>query len=142
MVFKDVIKELRKSKSIKQSELADILNVNRTAVAKWETGKNKPSADTLEEIADYFNVSIDYLMGRQETRGGFEAYKRNERDLRMLYYFSRLNDMGKNEALKRIDELAELPKYQNKGDIPMAAHNDAALDEKEIKLMREDIEEL
>ena len=143
MEFKDVIKELRKEKSIKQSELADIFQVDRSAVGKWETGKNKPGADLLEKLADYFNVSIDYLMGRQENRGSFDAYKRNERDIKLLNTFSKLNDFGKSEALKRINELAELPKYQNvKKDIPIAAHNDAVIDKKELELMREDIDEL
>lgn len=143
MEFKDVIKVLRKEKAMKQSDLATVFKVDRTAVGKWEQGSNKPTADTLEMIADYFNVSIDYLMGRQENRGSFDAYKRNERDIKLLNTFSKLNDFGKSEALKRINELAELPKYQNaKNDMPIAAHNDAVIDKKELELMREDIDEL
>lgn len=68
MEFKDVIKQLRKEKKLKQSDLAEIFNVDRTAVGKWEQGKNKPNADTLLVIADYFGVSTDYLLGKSDVR--------------------------------------------------------------------------
>ena len=68
MEFKDVIRQLRKEKKLKQDELGEILNVDRTAVGKWEQGKNKPNADMLVVIADYFGVSTDYLLGISNVR--------------------------------------------------------------------------
>lgn len=68
MEFKNVIKQLRKEKRLKQSDLAEILNVDRTAVGKWEQGKNKPNADMLVIIADFFNVSTDYLLGMPDSK--------------------------------------------------------------------------
>ena len=76
MEFKDVIKQLRKEKKLKQSDLADIFNVDRTAVGKWEQGKNKPNADTLVIIADYFGVSTDYLLGKSGLRKEFSSNKK------------------------------------------------------------------
>lgn len=43
--------------------MAEQFNVTSSAVSLWETGKNKPSSDTIIEIAEYFNVSIQYLFG-------------------------------------------------------------------------------
>lgn len=143
MEFKDVLKDLRKGKGIKQNELAEVFDLERTAIGKWETGKNKPNADTLEKLADYFNVSIDYLMGRQEVKTNFDAYKRNEKDIRLLKAFSELNDFGKNEAIKRVNELKLVPHYRKENkDMPIAAHNDAVIDKEELRLMQEDIDEL
>ena len=80
MEFKDVIKQLRKEKKLKQSDLAEILNVDRTAVGKWEQGKNKPNADTLLVIADYFGVSTDYLLGISDIREDLSSNKKEPPD--------------------------------------------------------------
>ena len=62
------IKELRKEKGIRQSELAKLLHVSQQAVGSWETGRTIPGADTLNILADYFNVTTDYLLGRPEKK--------------------------------------------------------------------------
>ena len=54
---------LRKQKNITQEELAQVLNVTNQAVSKWESGSNCPDINLLPEIAKYFNVSIDELLG-------------------------------------------------------------------------------
>lgn len=138
MDFAKQIKALRTNRRLKQDELAEIVDVKRSTVGKWENGNNYPSVDVLNHLATYFGVTVDFLLGRDEL----PASKQNALDFKMLEAFNLLNDIGKHEAIKRVSELSHLPSYQNKGDIPMAAHNDAALDEKEIKLMREDIDEL
>lgn len=62
------IKELRKEKGLRQSELATTLHVSQQAVGSWETGRTVPGADTLNVLADYFNVTTDYLLGRPEEK--------------------------------------------------------------------------
>ena len=57
------IAELRKDKQISQEQLADILNTSRQAVSKWERGESLPDIDKLKDLATYFDVSIDYLLG-------------------------------------------------------------------------------
>lgn len=68
MDFHDRLKELRKEKDLYQKELADKLNIGRTTIANYEQGKRFPDKDTLNKIADYFNVSVDYLLGRTNHR--------------------------------------------------------------------------
>ena len=60
------LKSLRESKNLKQSELAEAFKVSQSTIAMWETGKRDPDSEAIERVADYFNVSIDYLMGRSE----------------------------------------------------------------------------
>ena len=60
------LKSLRESKKLKQSELAKEFKVSQSTIAMWETGKRDPDSESIKRVADYFNVSIDYLMGRSE----------------------------------------------------------------------------
>lgn len=60
-----IIAELRKEKGMSQEELADVLFVTRQAISKWESDAGSPGIDNLERIADYFNVTIDYLLGKK-----------------------------------------------------------------------------
>ena len=62
------IKELRKSKRMTQKDLALAMNVSQQTVGAWETERAIPGADTLSELADYFNVTTDYLLGRPEKK--------------------------------------------------------------------------
>ena len=57
------ISELRKTKNISQEELALVLNTSRQAISKWERGETYPDLDKLKDLATYFDVSIDYLLG-------------------------------------------------------------------------------
>ena len=58
------LKELRKSKGLSQEEFAKIIHAAQTTVSQWEKGTRKPSYDVLSELADFFGVSIDYILGR------------------------------------------------------------------------------
>ncbi len=61
------IKELRKSKKISQLKMALDLNTNQNTISRYETGEREPDISALIKIADYFNVSIDYLVGRTDN---------------------------------------------------------------------------
>ena len=57
------IANLRKSKGISQDKLGEILSTSRQAISKWERGESDPDIGRLKDLAVYFNVSIDYLLG-------------------------------------------------------------------------------
>lgn len=63
----NVIKQLRRKAGYSQSEFAKMLNVHQTAVSQWETDKTCPDPSTLTAIANIFNVSTDYLLGREDS---------------------------------------------------------------------------
>ena len=58
------LKELRNDKKLTQQDIADYLKVGRDTISKWEIGTNSIPEKKIVKIADYFNVSIDYLLGR------------------------------------------------------------------------------
>ena len=60
------IRELRKQKRLTQAELAKVMSVSQQTVGAWETGRAIPGSDTLGDLADLFNVSTDYVLGRPE----------------------------------------------------------------------------
>lgn len=57
------IKELRQANNIKQAELARAINVSQATMSEYETGKYEPDIETLKKIADYFDVTVDYIVG-------------------------------------------------------------------------------
>ena len=61
------LKELRKKKGISQLRLATELNTTQNTISRYETGEREPGIDELIKIADYFHVSVDYLIGRTEN---------------------------------------------------------------------------
>ena len=61
------LKTLRKNKGVTQKQLSVSINVTERAVVAYESGKMKPSFDAINSLADYFDVSTDYLLGRTDN---------------------------------------------------------------------------
>lgn len=72
-MFGDIFKELRLEKNLSQDKIAEELDVSQPLIAKWESHQSTPAPEMLDYIADYFNVSVDYLIGRSK-------YKNLEKD--------------------------------------------------------------
>ena len=68
MKFSEKLKMLRKENNLTQDELAKKLYVSRTAISKWETDMGYPSLETLKQIAEMFNTSIDSLLTNQDLQ--------------------------------------------------------------------------
>lgn len=64
MEIKEILKIERKKNNYTQQQVADILNMQRGSYAKYETGVNTPTVDNVLKLADLYNVSTDYLLGR------------------------------------------------------------------------------
>ena len=62
--FSERFKELRQSRKLSQQELADKLNTSKSSVNMYERGEREPGIEMLETIADFFNVDMDYLLGK------------------------------------------------------------------------------
>ena len=71
------LKELRKKNNVTLQKLADYLHIANSAISQYENEKREPSFDIVSKIADYFNVSIDYLLGRENTEPILENYFRD-----------------------------------------------------------------
>ncbi|MPN08653.1 HTH-type transcriptional regulator Xre [bioreactor metagenome] len=62
---------MRIQKQLTQEELAQVLKIQRGTLANWEIGRTEPDLATISHLADYFNVSVDYLLGRSDDPGNF-----------------------------------------------------------------------
>jgi len=62
MVLSEKLQSLRKQKGISQEQLAEMLNVSRQAVSKWELGESLPEVDNIVRLSEIFGVSTDYLL--------------------------------------------------------------------------------
>lgn len=72
----DRLAELRLDKQEKQQEIAELLHVSSASVSNYETGVHLPNVDALCQLADHFNVTTDYLMGRTNCRIPTEVLNR------------------------------------------------------------------
>ena len=97
--FSENLKTLRKHQNLSQEQLADKLNLSRSIVGMWESGQRKPSFETLELLADFFNVRLDDLSGRNKQNSNSDS----QLNLLIKIYKS-LNDDNKKKLL----ELAQL----------------------------------
>lgn len=66
------IKKARTDKHLSQRALADIIGVSQQTVGSWEVGRTSPDNEMLKKLAAFFNVSVDYLLGRTDEPGGFQ----------------------------------------------------------------------
>lgn len=66
--FSERIRELRQEKGMKQREMADILGVKLRSYQNYEGGDRRPDYEGLVALADYFDVTTDYLLGRSDSR--------------------------------------------------------------------------
>lgn len=68
-MFQIRLKELRENSGLSQYKFADRFGVAQSTVGSWEAGKREPNFETMQRLADFFGVSVDYLLGREEQDG-------------------------------------------------------------------------
>lgn len=66
MNFGKILKDLRTERHLSQQQLADLLNISQSAIAKWELGKTEPTASAIVSVALFFDVSCDFLLGLKD----------------------------------------------------------------------------
>lgn len=78
--FGQNLKFLRKQKGLTQQTMAEMINTSRSCISNYESGSREPDNETLKNLADYFDVSVDFLFGRSEIRKTVKS----DKDLRSL----------------------------------------------------------
>lgn len=94
--FGDRLKSLRIAKRMSQDELARVIGVTRAAVSQYERGLREPQLETMEFLADYFNVDYNYLLGKEDVTTRLHDPAKEASD----YYFD-------DETAKLAQELFE-----------------------------------
>ncbi len=114
-IFSENLKKLRQSKGVYQKDIANWLKIDRTTYVKYERGQSTPDYNILLKLADYFSVSVDYLLGHSDSQ---VLNTRNETDKRLesiIENYQKLNDAGKDDLAKHAEHLTYIPEYK-KGD--------------------------
>lgn len=129
MPFNERLRLLRTQKGLSQAELAKFIKVSKSSINMYERGEREPNLETLENIADFFNVDMDYLLGKsdQENKNKWlssltdnqghrsSAYTDDEKLLVSKY--RALDERGKASVWNTLNhEFASLPGEKAKAD--------------------------
>ena len=93
------LKFLRREYGISQQRLADAIHVSQPSINKYENHNIEPEIDILKRMADYFNTSIDYIVGHTEIRRkieSVEAYHLNQKESEHIMRYRALNEDEQN----------------------------------------------
>ena len=99
MLFYERLREERLKANLKQSELGEKAGVGKTAISMYETGEREPKLNTLIAMANLFDVSIDYLVGREPL--AMETHQ----EQKLLHKFRNLSEEDKERLLRIADTL-------------------------------------
>lgn len=111
-IFAERLKQLRVNQNMTQEQMSVVFNVVQQAVQKWESGVNMPKKNKIVEIASYFKVSTDWLLGYSDKDMPLASLGSDER--RLLNGFWSLNDIGQKRLFETMDDLIAIPKYTEK----------------------------
>lgn len=94
------LKEIRQEKGLYQKDIAEILHKTITCICDWERGRTEPSLQDLNQMADYLEVSTDYLLGRTNDVGLVEVQRELSHDQQeLLALYNQMNFQDKNQLL-------------------------------------------
>lgn len=131
------LRELRNSRKLSQQELANSLGISKSSVNMYERGEREPGLDTLEAIADFFNVDMDYLTGKTSQIKNFseldkkyntekfsnknQAYNIiNEcfgnQAAKLVHLFNNFNEEGQEKLLDTAVDMSHLDRYKKESN--------------------------
>lgn len=142
-------KELRLENDMTQGDIANKFNniyhttFNKSTISQYENGKRKPDISILENWAEFFDVSIDFLLGHIDIkRYNTETTTLTDTEQILLDDYRLLNTDGQKEANKRVKELTLIPFYKENNVVTLAAHNDHLNDAEEKDKIMEDFDDM
>lgn len=108
MLLHDILSELRQDSRIKQKDLAQYLNVSVATISHYESGSSLPDVNTLVKLANYYGVSVDYILGRVRLPIDYAAFQNKIRLLDgniitledVINAFIKLSDTSQVEIIK------------------------------------------
>lgn len=116
-MFRLRLKEVREERGLSQQALANAIGEVQSTVGSWESGRGYPRYNTLLKIADFFQVSLDYLMGRSDVR--FVTEKENidlhltDHERTLVRAYRQVSPTERNIVCK----ILEIPPFQKKSHI-------------------------
>lgn len=90
------IKELRQEKKLAQHEVAKLLNITQASYARYELDQSAPNLETLCKLADYYHVTLDYLVGREFAN---DAGYLTDDEKNLLTMYRKMNKFNKTKFI-------------------------------------------
>lgn len=106
------LKELRKEKKITQEELAQEIGVSKITILRWENGERQIKPEKAQQLADYFGVSVGYLLGYEEAKTLENILKDAEEYLEMTED-DLLSDNYSSRIKIALSEMTDIPVLKN-----------------------------
>lgn len=107
-MFKEIFSEYIQKKNISAYKIAKETGISQSLISDYKTGTKKPSAENLIKIADFFNCSIDFLLGRIGT---------DEREIKIINGFRSVNEDGKAAIIQQVEYITNDNKYKKYTDV-------------------------
>ncbi|EPB8162334.1 helix-turn-helix transcriptional regulator [Clostridium perfringens] len=108
------LKSLRNEKGVLQKDVAEYLKISTSAYGFYEQGKRIPDVETLNKLSDYYNVSIDYLLGKSNIKESAEDIINDETLTLALHNDNGIDDELPEEARREIEDFIEYVKHKYK----------------------------
>ena len=108
--FPTRLRQLREEKDISQESLGKIISLDKSTISLYETGKREPGYSIITKLAEFFDCSIDYLLGRSDTRKPYEFNELDPETVKILNRANKLTPAAREqlkEAVKWVFELDE-----------------------------------
>jgi transcriptional regulator with XRE-family HTH domain len=105
MTFGEILKTLREQKALTQKDMAKILGITASAYGYYEQNKRQPDFNTLKFLAEYFNVSLDYLLGYKHS---FNDIINSAETKQLLEHWAKLNEIQRKMVWNMIYGIEEL----------------------------------
>ena len=109
------IRELRVSMALTQTQLAEKVGLNQTAIGKYERGELEPSLETLKKLSSIFECSIDYIIGFSDDFGNVTVYQRTDNVAALSVDEQKIIDAVRKSTpispVEWVTMYSELPKY-------------------------------
>ena len=103
MCYYQRLKDLREDKDLLQKDIADVINTSSNYYGDYEKGKRDIPTSRMIELAKFYNVSMDYITGLTNDKGGL--HKNTDQEKLILEYYNSLNDFRKGQVFHLLKEL-------------------------------------
>ena len=107
MYFYQRLRDLREDADKTQQQIADYLGIIQVQYHRYETGKREMPFHQIIELANYYNVSIDYIAGLTNDKRGLTHSTLSENETELCRKFARLTETDKARIIERIDTMLE-----------------------------------
>lgn len=105
MKFANRLKSLRQEKGLSLRELAEMCETSKSAIGMYERGERRPKYETLEALADIFNVDMDYLLGKSDTRNKMTARQSSEENPWELELCDTFQELDIDDQIKVVQQV-------------------------------------